>query len=68
MNTGKCPYCEATVSEVKISTVSCKGPERTYHGISYSCGSCGKVLSVAIDPIAVKSDTVDMVVDRLKNK
>ena len=56
---GKCPKCGKTVNRVLIDEV--KG----YIGIkaawicnSYLCPSCKTVLSVQIDPIAIKTDTV----------
>jgi hypothetical protein len=35
-------------------------------GLGLSCPSCQTLLSVAIDPIAVKADTVNEVVARLR--
>lgn len=56
---GRCPKCDATVLSVDIEYVEVENPQgRTFKGASYSCQSCHAVLSVEIDPLALKTDIV----------
>ena len=53
---GKCPYCKALVQRVNLANVNIVASDASWVGVSYSCASCGVVLSVSIDPITVKAD------------
>jgi len=46
--------------------VNVKTSGKTLHGLSYYCQSCNAVLSVTIDPVALKTDIVDEIVRELK--
>ncbi len=67
---GKCPHCKRIVDKVILEPVDVEaspgfvGP--TYNGVSYSCPFCRAVLSVAIDPVALKADTAVAVVQLLR--
>jgi hypothetical protein len=68
MNTGKSPYCKASLSTVVIEAVEAhvaKG--KSYHALTYACPHCHFVLSVALDPVALKSDTVSEIVGALQD-
>ena len=57
---GTCPKCEAPVLHVNIAEVTASAfMGKQWRAIKYCCPSCGCVLSVAIDPIAVKTDIVE---------
>jgi hypothetical protein len=58
----KCPKCGNFVSSAQIDDVSIG----KWRGVSYSCPSCFSILSLAIDPVALKSDTISGVADELK--
>ena len=67
INSGKCPKCQKVISCVKIEGVDVKeGFESRWRGVSYYCPHCYTILSVQIDPIAVQTDTVDDIVEKLK--
>jgi hypothetical protein len=53
---GTCPKCGARIEEVSIEGISVNAYSKVMKGISYLCKSCNCVLSVAIDPIALKAD------------
>ena len=57
---GKCPKCDKQVHRVNLHTVegSAGIGSSTWKCVTYSCPSCHAVLSVQIDPIAIKTDTV----------
>ncbi|GAB2181476.1 hypothetical protein DLREEDagrD3_16990 [Denitratisoma sp. agr-D3] len=57
---GKCPKCEKIISSVTIEDVDVVvGMQSKWRGISYLCPYCKTVLSVGIDPIALKTETVN---------
>jgi uncharacterized protein with PIN domain len=68
INTGKCPNCNAVITNVRHEHVTVGQSlfgQKEWHGISYVCPSCSTVLSVQIDPVALYNDTVDKTVERL---
>ncbi|SEP07673.1 class IV adenylate cyclase [Aquisalimonas asiatica] len=67
--TGKCPKCESVVSSVRIEDVDGKvGFQSKWHCISYCCPSCNTVLGVQMDPVALKTDTINGVVEKLRGQ
>jgi transposase-like protein len=66
IHTGKCPKCDAVMPTVKIQGVTARElMGSSWNAISYQCPTCETVLSVEIDPIALKSDIVNEVAKRL---
>lgn len=69
INLGKCPKCNRAISAVNIEYVDVKlQHKKKWKGVSYSCPSCDAVLSVGIDPVALKTDTINGVVEELRKK
>ncbi len=67
INVGKCPKCDSMVRNVKIEDVTVNvGFSPAWKGVSYLCSSCNAVLSVQIDPVALKTDIINGVVKKLK--
>jgi hypothetical protein len=61
-NQGKYPKCEKFVERVIIETISVeKDPQNKWKGVSFLCPKCKTVLSVSIDPIAIKTDIVNAI-------
>ncbi|MEW6619900.1 MAG: hypothetical protein AB1422_11295 [bacterium] len=59
---GKCPKCENLITTVNIEDVTVNHLfQPGWKGISYLCPFCNSVLSVQIDPIAVRTDISDHV-------
>ncbi len=59
LNAGKCPKCEKVVRSAFVEPLDIKeGLQSRWRGVSFSCEHCRAVLSVGIDPIAIKSDIV----------
>ncbi len=57
---GTCPQCQAVVTHVTIGDVTISSfMGKPWRGIKYFCPACGCVLSVQIDPIAIKTDIVE---------
>jgi hypothetical protein len=54
-----CPKCATPVNFVNIEDVEVRsigGP--AWRGLAYSCPNCSVLLSVGIDPISLKADTI----------
>lgn len=59
MNYGKCPKCEQYINNVNTESVDVSvNLTPKYLGVSYLCPLCNTVLSVGIDPLALKTDIV----------
>lgn len=39
---------------------------KVWNGVAYSCPQCNAVLSVQIDPVAIKTDTINGVIGKLR--
>ena len=66
---GKCPHCKAFISRVTLGNIEVAGTgTNTWKGLSYSCSACGNIISVGIDPIALKADIEKEVLRGLKKK
>jgi glutaredoxin len=71
IGTGKCPHCKNALRTVRLENVEVvvsplTGQGGPYVGVSYVCPHCDSVLSVQIDPVALKTDTVAETVKRLR--
>ena len=56
---GKCPKCNASVMSVNLKEIKVNaGNGTSWIGVSYQCSLCNTVLSVGIDPVALKTDTI----------
>jgi len=58
----KCPHCNAIITSLnleKLTSSSFMGTE--WKTLAYVCPMCQKILSTQIDPIAIKTDTVDAI-------
>lgn len=63
----KCPKCEKLFSAVNFSEVSINDfGGSSWRGPAYACPYCHSALSIAIDPVALKTDTVNAVVAEIK--
>jgi hypothetical protein len=60
--------CEKLVGSVNANEITVNSGTHSWVGTTYNCAFCFTVLSVAIDPVALKTDTVDEVVRALTNK
>lgn len=56
-----CPYCEKVVSRLNIQALKGGIGNMGLNCISLNCPSCKKSLGVQVDPIAIKSDTVNAI-------
>ena len=61
-----CPKCGVSVRQVDMNEVEAKSEHgQSLRAITYSCTHCFSLLSVSIDPIAVKSDIVRAITDEI---
>ena len=70
IKTGKCPKCEKTISHLLLESleawVGMMASDGKYNAVTYCCPNCHTVLGAGLDPLALKADTAQAVVDRLK--
>lgn len=67
MFAGKCPKCEKAVTRANLHALEVGAPMgANWKGISYNCPSCNTVLSVSIDPIAIKNDIINELFKKLR--
>jgi len=68
-NTGKCPKCKKTLTKTSIEDVVIYvRTQARWRGLSYLCQNCKAVLSVGIDPIALKNDIVAELLAKLQKQ
>lgn len=65
----KCPHCNQNIITINIKSIPAYNEFGTvWNAIAYTCSNikCNSILSVWIDPVALKTDTVNEVIQRLK--
>jgi hypothetical protein len=68
---GTCPKCNQAVIIVNAFEVeihAMPSPGHTWRGLKYCCPSCGCILSVQMDPIAIKTDIVEQLFEALRGR
>jgi hypothetical protein len=66
---GTCPYCgDPLLSVSLIETTIFAVTGQQWRGVKYYCPSCSKTLSVSIDPVSLKADGVDEVLEGLRQR
>jgi hypothetical protein len=71
INNGLCPNtaCGKRLSNVSVEDIDIShGFSRTWRGVSYVCPHCKTILGIGIDPVALKTDTINGVVKALRGK
>lgn len=63
-----CPHYKAPFTHVELADVAGRVGMKSLKCISYNCPHCRVSLSVAIDPIAVRTEIVTQVIDGLKHR
>jgi hypothetical protein len=64
----KCPHCDNSVFSVNIQEISVMATAAHWRGVSYACPSCNSILGVGIDPVALKTDTVEAILAALRKR
>ena len=66
--TGNCPNpeCKTPLDRVKVEHLRVEAAGGPWTGVSYICPFCLMVLSVGIDPIALKADIVSEVLEGME--
>lgn len=69
MASGKCPKCEKILTHVNIEGVDGHVNFRsTWKCVSYVCPYCQTVLGTQIDPLAIKTDVINGVINKLRSR
>lgn len=67
INVGKCPKCQSIISNVKTEDITMDvGFHPTWNGFSHLCPRCNTIISVEINPLLIKDDIVNELMDRLR--
>lgn len=62
----KCPHCESNLLRINLTGVEASAFMGTsWNTVIYSCPHCHAALSVGIDPVALKHDTVQEILKGL---
>lgn len=71
---GKCPKCEAAIGGVVTGTevghieIGNKASGPLYYGVAIVCAKCKSVLGISIDPIRIREEIIDEVLENLNVK
>ena len=65
---GNCPKCNAVLDSVSLKQIKVKATGQNWFGVSYQCPYCNAVLSVSIDPVALKEDIVTQILESLRKR
>lgn len=69
MIAGKCPKCEKPVTRVNLHPIEASEPMGPkWKAVTYNCPSCNTVLTVQIDPVAIRTEIINGVVKALRGK
>jgi hypothetical protein len=63
---GICPHCGENLTSVETEPIMLLFGLKEFRGVSFSCANCHAVLSVGPDPVAVRSDLVQALVEALR--
>lgn len=68
--TPKCPHCDKPLTSVNLAEVDASAPfgGTTWRGVVYSCRLCHKAISIGLDPITLKNDTVREIAALLRQR
>lgn len=61
-----CPHCKTAFQHVNLEAIEVRHATKNRKGVAYNCPHCDVALSVAIDPIAVRTEIVSQVIDGLR--
>jgi hypothetical protein len=69
VNMGTCPKCDKVLGHVTLVEISAgEFFGNQWRAIKYCCPFCYVILSVQIDPVALKTDTIDGTVAALRGR
>ena len=67
----KCPQCDKIIDHAYVTSIDIKEDVlkgTTFEGVAYSCPHCRAVISLSIDPIAIKTSIINAVEDMFKKR
>lgn len=57
----KCPKCEKVITHVNHVDLTIHALTKRVTGNGYACPLCQTIISVEVDPIAIKTDTLNAI-------
>lgn len=65
----KCPHCDKMVSYLNLEAITSSVFMGTkWNTIAYVCPHCQKIINAQIDPIAIKTDTINETIENLRKR
>ena len=68
MPTGKCPKCEKVAHQSIVEDVDLSSGAAQWKGANYLCPHCRTILSVSLDPLALKNEILRAIQQQSKAK
>ena len=67
---GKCPACGKVVHELSIDSITASEGigQAKWKAATFSCQHCKTILGAGLDPLALKTDTIDEILQALGRK
>lgn len=62
----QCLKCTNPLSSVNLENIRIKARPHDWSGVAYVCPVCETVLGIGIDPVSLKTDTVQEILDHLR--
>ena len=62
---GKCPGCATSIASVNFEPISVRGGPLTWEAVAYLCPECHTIISMGMDPVAVKTETISEILETL---
>jgi hypothetical protein len=68
MARGKCPNCKELLAELIVDTLITGKVHigKSMRCINFLCSNCSTVVGSQVDPVSVKTDTVDLLLQKLR--
>jgi hypothetical protein len=66
---GDCPKCGKPVLMAGVAGVQVLGQDgNQWNGVKFYCMSCQTILSIGVDPVALKNDIVNELIEALRKR
>ena len=64
-----CPKCNAELKSVNVRAIEINAPaDPPWNGLAYECPQCRCLLSVELDPVSLKAETVNQIVHEVRRR
>jgi hypothetical protein len=64
----KCPKCEKALTSAKVGDIDLAAPRVKMAGLVFTCPYCSSVLGVQVNPLILRDETANQVIEALRKK